>query len=67
MQEDVKCLLCTSQFLVSLGGCQLKLYSLKHEWNLPRLQLKSASAVTESVSKHALVPMGLPVAVGTDM
>ena len=47
MQVDAEHLPCTSQFLASLGGCQLKPHSLKHKWNLPQLQPESASAVAE--------------------
>ena len=58
-----------SQLLASLGGCQLKPHSLKHE-------CKPASVVTQvckcscrkvSREKCPLIPMGLPVVLGTGM
>ena len=66
--DGPECLSCTSQFLASLGGCQLEWHSLICEFNLPWLQPESASVVVEkrAVSKSTFIPVGLLVVIDAD-
>ena len=57
------------QLLASLGGCQLKPCSLKHEHKPASVVTRICKCGCGKVSREQspLIPMGLPMVIGTDM